>query len=540
MEERAEKTLNRVREALEKGEVAGVPEVIRLIQELSAKAFSITIKELADLISRDVAVTAKVISAANTVGYNPWAIPISTVSQAIQVIGFERVRNLAISLLLAENAERTKSEEQREAAALALHSGFVAQEIAELSENQLSPEQAFICASLRNYGRLIMTTFLLDDYRKARELEHEIGLDDAFHSILGLTPLELGYHLLLSRNMPEAILSSLQEIPKGEVDKATKKKESFAYLAIAEFSARLSDIAIDHELDPVEFEESVATLSKRFEDLLPVPEVAVGDLLRRSTAEMKSLHRSHGLRSLSDRVMDCLGHRLAGDPLPPPLKSSPASENPAAREEEVLAESTNPPFETKTDAAKEEPDGHILQAIEAMTEGIGNGSMTFPKAVFRLLQAVHNQLGSTDSILFMRDRKRGVFAPRLGLGPIFDKIRDSETIDPANRDVFGICLTRLEDVFVMNATEAKINRFLPGWLKARRNLASFLILPIQDAGGAYGLIWSGRTQRRIVAITPRTLTQLRALRTHVSTIKNLHRAQPSPSVPPIPKDGETE
>jgi HD-like signal output (HDOD) protein len=62
-----------INNALEKRQVAGVPEVIHLIQELSTKAFSITIKELAEIISQDVAVTAKVISAANTVGYNPTA-----------------------------------------------------------------------------------------------------------------------------------------------------------------------------------------------------------------------------------------------------------------------------------------------------------------------------------------------------------------------------------------------------------------------------------------------------------------------------------
>jgi HD-like signal output (HDOD) protein len=523
MEERAEHTLQRVREALEKGEVAGVPEVIRLIQELSAKAFSITIKELADIIARDVAVTAKVISAANTVGYNPWAIPISTVSQAIQVIGFERVRNLAISLLLAENAERTRSEEQRETAALALQSGFMAQEIAAGNKNAgLNPEQAFICASLRNYGKLIMTTFLLEDFRAARDLEDSMEADEAFRSIFGLTPLELGYHLLLSRNLPEAILNSLQEFPRERVDKATARKESYAYLAIADLSVRLSEVAADPRLSPELFEEKANALLGHYQQWSQDRDLKLGDLFRKTEEHMRSLRRHHGLHSLSGPVLDALQRRLEGQPLAARVSAKTARQTPG---EALLAAVTSAPFGPSEPSVPEPASSPVLDAISTITRSMETQSMSFSKALSLLLQTVHDQLGATDSILFLHDRRASRLAPRLGLGPIFDAIKASETVDPRQRDVFGISFSRQEDVFVENADDPKIARYLPSWLKSRASLRSFLILPLHDAGGTYGMLWSGRTRDKISTVTPRVLKQLRALRTHVATVKALEAAK---------------
>lgn len=528
----ANQTLQRVREALEKGEVAGVPEVIRLIQELSAKAFSITIKELADLISRDVAVTAKVISAANTVGYNPWAIPISTVSQAIQVIGFERVRNLAISLLLAENAERTHSEEQREAAAMALQSGFLAQELANLTDQAMNAEQAFICASLRNYGKLIMTTFLLDDYRRARGLEAEMGIDAAFREVFGLTPLELGLSLLTSRNLPEAILSALQDVPSERVDSVAKATNHFSYLALADFSVRLTELAVDPKLNVVEFERASTDLARRYHKWIPVPSLQIDEILERTEGMLNNLRRTHGLRSLSSRVMESLAHRVAHADLPP---VAPPEGIPVPDPEIAAAIVVDEPETT----GERSPNQVILDAIEEMTSRIGDRSITFSRAVTMLLQAVHRQLRSTDSILFLFDRSRKRFVPRLGLGPIFSAIEKTESLDPANRDVFGISLTRLEDVFVENATDPKILRFLPAWLKKDRTLRSFILLPLQESGAAYGLIWSGCTKRQIITVTNHTLRELRALRTHVTTIKNIDRKKRADSKGLPPPEGTT-
>jgi HD-like signal output (HDOD) protein len=195
----AKSTISRVAAGLESGESAGLAEIVELIQQLSGNAVETSVEELATLIGKDVVVTAKVITAANTLGYNPSGLEISTISQAIQVIGFNKIRQLALALLLIENAERTLNpHEKREIAALALCSGLMAEAVMQRHRTH-EPEQAFICASLRNYGRLLMTTFMLEEYRQARQISTEgVSEDEAFRRVFGLTPLELGHHLLAS------------------------------------------------------------------------------------------------------------------------------------------------------------------------------------------------------------------------------------------------------------------------------------------------------------------------------------------------------
>ncbi|MFP4282383.1 MAG: HDOD domain-containing protein [Opitutales bacterium] len=530
----AEKTLARIREALSGREVAGVPEVIQLIQELSAKAFSITVKELADLISRDVAVTAKVISAANTVGYNPYAVPISTVSRAIQVIGFERVRNLAVALLLAENAERTQSEEQREAAALALQSGFLAQEVAKQKGLELNPEQAFICASLRNYGKLLMTTFLLPEYRRARSFEADLGIDEAYRSVLGLTPLELGYHLLLSRNMPEPIMRSLQAFPGKTIEQAARdSRDDHTYLAVADFSVRLGELAIDPALDAERFELAAGQLAASYKGWIPGPPIDLDELLKSADDEMRTLRRSYGIRSLSGRVLASLKHRAAKrdiPPLPAPLPvvdAGPLNAVGDMESGEGVAAMALP--ETARDSAGVAPsptgsETIVLDAIEEMTRRMADGSIAYPEAVRMLVETVHRQMKSSDTVLFLLNRTQGVFFPRFGLGPVFGEIQKTERISPKVRDVFGISLSRLEDVFVANAKDTKIARFLPSWLRrSAKDLRCFVVLPMQENGAAYGFIWSGSPRPAAANLRRETLRHLRALRTHVTTIKNLKK-----------------
>jgi len=135
---------------------------VQLIQALSAKAREISVTDLAEIVQKHVTVMAKVIAVANTLGYNPSGIEIGTVSQAIQVIGFERIRSLVTSLILVHDAvDATAAMDQRDTAMLALCSGLVAQQVSR-DRGTPDPEQAFVAASLRNFGRLLLATYLTD------------------------------------------------------------------------------------------------------------------------------------------------------------------------------------------------------------------------------------------------------------------------------------------------------------------------------------------------------------------------------------------
>ena len=107
--------------------------------------------------------------------------------QAIHTVGFEKIRNLTVALLLLENAESSGSGNLAPSvAALALASGLMAQTMVEKTGTG-DPDQAFVCTALRNYGRLLLANFIPDRYRQAQELAVKAGWDAACRQVFGLT-----------------------------------------------------------------------------------------------------------------------------------------------------------------------------------------------------------------------------------------------------------------------------------------------------------------------------------------------------------------
>ena len=239
----ANQTLARLQQARRTREAVSLPAVIELIEELSSRAFSISVQELADLISHDTMVTARVIQSANTFGYNPFGQQVTTVSQAIHVVGFNKVRNLALSMLLLENAAHaTHPEAQRESAALSLCSGLFAQALAARRPGQ-DAEQAFVFACLRHYGRLLLTTFFTEDFAAVQQRPAAESEADACRRIFGLSPLELTCTLFEESRLPRPILRCLQDLPSGQLaSAATNAEEELA--AITQFSATLGELVI--------------------------------------------------------------------------------------------------------------------------------------------------------------------------------------------------------------------------------------------------------------------------------------------------------
>src|SRR6478609_6696193 len=127
----AAQTMDRARSAMETTRIASLPEVVKLLRALSGNSQQVSVLDLAEVIQSDPVVMAKVVGAANMFAYNPNGVEVTSVSQAIHVIGYERIRTLAMSLMLAEQISRTHSPDtQREYAAQSLLAGCLAQALA--------------------------------------------------------------------------------------------------------------------------------------------------------------------------------------------------------------------------------------------------------------------------------------------------------------------------------------------------------------------------------------------------------------------------
>jgi HD-like signal output (HDOD) protein len=520
----AKQTITRVAAGLETGEAAGLAEIVELIQQLSGNANETSVEELAALIGKDIVVTAKVITAANTMGYNPSGVEIATISQAIHVIGFNKIRQLALALLLIENAERTLNpHEKREIAALALCSGLMAEAVMNRHGTH-EPEQAFICASLRNYGCLLMTTFMLDEYRQAREISAEgTSEDEAFRRVFGLTPLELGHHLLESANLPEAILKSLRVLPVDALRQAATSNE-IELLVLADLSVKLGELALKPDLSAADFQRGVMSLSARTGRIFGLDADALVAILGEASHQLNEFARTFNLTAISQQVNPRLQSRVAGEDPVAVRNAQAAAQRLAAaqRATETAAESASaPPVAAGSPASTSET---VFQqafetGIEQLASLLDEQPVSMSKVYQVVLKAALQGFAARDGLILTR-KPDGFYVNALGSGPLFDVVRGRSLVRETDRDVFGVCLQRMEDVFIYDATDVKISTHIPAWLKPA-NLASFVLLPIHENKKPFALLLAGWSEKKTKSFSVTQIRQVRSMLKLVGTARRL-------------------
>jgi HD-like signal output (HDOD) protein len=519
----AKQTITRVAAGLETGEAAGLAEIVELIQQLSGNANETSVEELAALIGKDIVVTAKVITAANTMGYNPSGVEIPTISQAIHVIGFNKIRQLALALLLIENAERTLNpHEKREIAALALCSGLMAEAVMNRHGTH-EPEQAFICASLRNYGCLLMTTFMLDEYRQAREISAEgTSEDEAFRRVFGLTPLELGHHLLESANLPEAILKSLRVLPVDALRQAATGNE-IELLVLADLSVKLGELALKPDLSAADFQRGVVSLSARTGRIFGLDAEALVAILGEASHQLNEFARTFNLTAISQQVNPRLQSRIAGEEPLAVRNAQAAALRLAAATDAATENASAPPLAPVEMPVASTSETVFQQAfetgIEQLASLLGEQPVSMSKVYHVVLKAALQGFAARDGLILTR-KPDGIYVNSLGSGPLFDLVRGRSLVRETDRDVFGVSLQRLEDVFIYDATDVKITAHIPVWLKPA-NLASFVLLPIHENKKPFALLLAGWSEKKTKSFSVTQIRQVRSMLKLVGTARRL-------------------
>ena len=93
---------------------------------------------------------------------------ISTVSRAVSLVGFNAVRNMALSLVLLDHMQdKAHASQMREEFLRAMMAGSVA---AELCSTSQAAEEAFIGAMFQNLGRMLCGFYFPEEARQVRSL----------------------------------------------------------------------------------------------------------------------------------------------------------------------------------------------------------------------------------------------------------------------------------------------------------------------------------------------------------------------------------
>lgn len=504
----APQTLERARALFASGRGAALPELLKLIETLSLDVSAVTISELAELIEKDAVVLEKVLSVANMLANNPGAAPLSTLSQAIHRLGYNRIRTIAVSLMLLETSGGGCPPEQREAATQALCAGLMAQGAAEELGTHDS-ELVFACAALRGFGRIVMAAIAPELTREALKLTPPLSPSAAFRQCYGLTPLELSQRVLSCSRLPEEVKRTFRECEPEALHGVSSTYDA-RLLGITDFGCRLSELALAPHEGADAFADKSAVLARRFGRLIPGAENIMSSVLARADHRLASFSRCQGSRALPAQSLSRLHHRAASKPALELLPHDPAPELSCSSGHLEGEPADVAPTSDVTAAAGSATSDALASETLPLPLDFDFAELAEPEGTTpdTALAAIRHALQADACWLFQR-APGATTLRHSGLDPV-GSLSSLAVVRDGERTVFGVCLSRQEVVVLHDTREPKILRYLPSWWDAIVNApCAFALIPITESGQVTALVMAGweAPRRVMLADTDVALTQ---------------------------------
>lgn len=458
--------------------------VLRVVQLTSSDQQALP--QLARAILTDVALTQKVLRLANTAVYHGGAGgPVSTVSKAIFLLGFEKVRSTALAMMMVERFAAAQTPGVRFELHRALCASVIARELARDSAWRDS-EEAAVAALFRNLGRVMVAAWSEEVYggiEAAIDSGQELPARASALAI-GCSYDELGQIVLRDWQMPESVVQAVATLPNGPIAPAKNRQQwlqqmaSFSMLA-GGWLARLDEPGA---------EEAIARLQARYGEALELSLEDLLDLLQRVRREADSLAFSARLEPLP-KAKPAAGTSSA----PTPVEAMQETALPAG----LLM--TNPvttaPAPRHASGKPMNADALLVAGVEDLAGMIAAGGVKSTALLSQLLEILYRSLGFQFAAVCLADAKMDAMRARIAFGDHAEARMAAMRfpLTESGGDLFSLALARDADLFVADTSEASVNKLLPAWHKSLMpNAKSLMILPLLVQGKPFGLIYGER------------------------------------------------
>jgi len=454
--------------------------------------------DLAYYVVSDPALTQRILRLSNTIQYRTTSgAPVTTISRAISLLGFDNVKTTALAMLLVDALDSSEhADSVRVELEAALCASLVGREMARHSFYQ-GAEQAAICALFKNLGPLLVASHAWERYREIAALvaggKHTEG--QASQMILGCSYDALSQAVLQEWKLPDMIVRAQNALAPTAVRVAANRGEWMRQVAsFSQDVARL--LAKTHE--PIGSPEAKALLA-RYGDALDLDNGRMEALLSAVQEGMSGLLESMNMQ-------------------------------PAPRSEPVVPESSLPNvlMLATLDAGEEEqvgahPSGKPKNARELLLAGVQDVTQLratggkVNDVVLAVLETIHSALGFRFATVCLKDPKSGQFRARLALGEEGARLQAGFAFPMASsRDLFHLAMENDADLMISDASSNKIRDLLPEWhRKLLPDARSFIVLPLVVGKMQLGLFYADRTVEAHEGVPPDETALIKALKGQV-------------------------
>ena len=230
---------------------------ISKILQLTADGSSATVDRIANILAKDITMSQRVLTAANSAFYGNTEI--TTLPRAIVLLGFEQMR-MCVTKALIEQQFDNGGPVLHDALIRSFHSSVLAKVIAHKTGSKRSAD-AFTSAMFHDLGRTLTIHYFEEEYQAILDYSRTRPTDEltASRHVLGIPYYELGADVAHSWKFPGSIIQAMIPLPRGEL---TAPQGDDAQVAlIAAFVNAMVAVGLTPELDAAN--ERISKLLKR-------------------------------------------------------------------------------------------------------------------------------------------------------------------------------------------------------------------------------------------------------------------------------------
>ena len=459
---------------------------------------------LAAEVSRDVALTNKLLRLVNTAQYShAGGGTIGTVLRAVALVGFAGIRNMALSLVLLEGMQdKSHANQLKEEYLRALMAGVLAKELAPTERDS---EEAFVGAMFQNLGRLLTEYYLPEEARQIRDLARPpagrpaVSETQASISVLGLSFDELGRGVARHWGLPESLQRCMSR-PSGEPPARTSGVERLRWLTLAANEVASALL----ETEPSRSRARIQVIGERYAKALGLTAKDV----------LAAVDRSRERLQQTTRALDIVvpgaspARRLLDRPEDAGASDATIVSPPTAAVQPPVPVATNEPGASAQ---------QLSSGIQRITDAMAGDGFRLNDVLRMILETMHQALAFRSVVFCLRDAKADALTGRFAIGDRPDAVRAAFHVplhaergkDP---DLFTSLCTKGLDSVIADATTATIAARLPAWFRKQIAAPSFLVLPLMVKGAPFALIYADKAELGAVRFTPQELALLGTLR----------------------------
>jgi serine/threonine protein kinase len=480
-----------------------------------------SVSQLSNTILKDFSLTNKILRLVNAAYYRQaGGGNISTVSRAVLVLGFDSVRNIAITVMLFEHLQNKGNANQLKDEFLRANlAGILAKEIGAKTAAR-DVEQVFICSMFHNLGRMLSQYYFPEESEQIKRLidQKPSTEESASLQVLGISFEDLGIGIAHTWGFPSLIVNSMRKMPPGSVRKSGNPEERLRILSA--FSNELC--AVIANATPEQRQKELRKVTARYNESVALSDQDLKLTVEKSFAEVSkfaavinlNLQQTPFGRQIKARSIERAEEEKQENGGKPGAEG--ASGGDAQIADTVLSDDVLSGVAGEPSATDAEAGGAAEAILMAGIQDISNTLVEDFKLndVLRIiLETMYRAKGFKRVILCIRDGRSNSMLGRFGFGPdAQEKAKRFNFPLAFTPDIFHAALSKNVDILITDTNDAKIAARIPDWFRKGIAAETFVIFPLCIKGNPVAMIYADCDNAGEIVIPEKELSLLRTLR----------------------------